>query len=71
MVSDAKESTNQVGHFLDFHRFSWSYAGPKSNLHPRTEISTMASLTPKLSTVKVDTKIYFWISKNVKTVKIK
>ena len=44
-----KESTNHEGHFLDFYRFLGSYAGPKSNLHPRTEISSMASLTPKLS----------------------
>ena len=32
-----------------FSGFSWSYEGPKSNLHPSTEISSMASLTPKLS----------------------
>ena len=29
--------------FQDFDGFSWSYASPKSNLHPRTEISSMAS----------------------------
>ena len=23
---------------MDFHRFLWSYVGPKSNLHPQTEI---------------------------------
>ena len=46
---DAKESTNKGGHFLDFQGFSWSYAGPKFNLHPRTEILTMVSLTPKSS----------------------
>ena len=38
---DAKESTNQGGHFLDSHVFSWSYVGSKSNLHPRTEISSI------------------------------
>ena len=50
---NAKESTNQGGYFLDFHGFSWSYVGPKSNLHPPppTEILSMASLTPKLSIV--------------------
>ena len=37
--------------FLNFHRFSWSYLGPKSNLHPHTEISSMALLTPKSSIV--------------------
>ena len=31
-----------------FSRFSQSYAGPGSNLHTRTEISSMASLTPKI-----------------------
>ena len=31
---DAKESINQGGHFLDFHEFSCSYAGPKSNMRP-------------------------------------
>ena len=41
-----KKSTNQGGHSLDC-GFLWSYAGPKSNLHPRTEIP---SLTQKLST---------------------
>ena len=29
-----KESKNQGRHFLVFHNFSWSYACPKSNLHP-------------------------------------
>ena len=38
-ISIAKESTNQGGHCLDFYGFSWSYAGPKSNLHTRTEIT--------------------------------
>ena len=34
-IEDAKESSNQKGHFLDFHRFSWSYAGPsKAQLEP-------------------------------------
>ena len=42
-----KNSANQGGNFLNFHAFSWSYAGPKFNFHPRTEISSMASLTPK------------------------
>ena len=35
-----------------FSGFSWifiKFAGPKSNLHPRMEISSLASLTPKLS----------------------
>ena len=32
-----------------FHRFSWSYTDPKSNLLPRMEISSMALLTPKSS----------------------
>ena len=43
-----KESTNQRGHFLDFYRFSWSYAGPKSNLHPRTEISLIGVTNPEI-----------------------
>ena len=34
---------------LDFDGFSWSFVSPKSNLHPRTEISSMASLTAKSS----------------------
>ena len=46
---DAKESSNQGGNFLNFQGFSWSHAGPKSKLHSRTEISSMASLTPKSS----------------------
>ena len=46
---DTKEFTNQREHFLDFYRFPWSYVGPKSNLHPQTEISSMGSLTLKLS----------------------
>ena len=46
---NAKESTIQGERLPDFHGFSWSYAGPKSNLYPLTEISSMASLTPKLS----------------------
>ena len=34
---------------MDFHGFSWNYATccELSNLHPRTEISSMVSLTPK------------------------
>ena len=36
-------------HFLDFHEFSWSCAGPMSNLYPRTELSSITSLTPKPS----------------------
>ena len=43
-----KESTNQGGHVLDFYRFSWSYAGPKSNLHPCTEISSIAATNPQI-----------------------
>ena len=39
-----KESTNQGGHFLDFYRFSWSYVGPKSNLHPARIFHQLASL---------------------------
>ena len=34
---------------LDVYGFSWSYAGPKSDSHPSTEISSMVSLTPKFS----------------------
>ena len=44
-----KESTIQEGCFLDFYRYSGSYACPKSNLHSHTEILSMALLTPKLS----------------------
>ena len=44
-------STNQGGDFLDFNGFSWSYAGPKSNLHSRTEISLMALLAAKSSVI--------------------
>ena len=33
----------------DIYEFSWSYTGPKSNLHTLTEISSMASPTVKLS----------------------
>ena len=36
---------------MDFHRFSQSYVGSKSNIHPQTEISSMGSLTLKLSIV--------------------
>ena len=32
-----------------FSGFSLGYVGPKSNLHPGTEISSIASLTQKLS----------------------
>ena len=32
------------------HGFLWSYVGAKSNLHPRTEISSMALLTQNLRT---------------------
>ena len=49
MVLGCKESINQGGHFLDFRRFSWSCEGPKFNLHTRTEISLIVSLTPKPS----------------------
>ena len=50
---DAKESINQGGHFLDFHEFSCSYAGPKSNMRrlPPSKISSVASLTSKSSIV--------------------
>ena len=34
---------------LDVYVFSWSFAGPKSYSLPRTEISSMVSLTPKFS----------------------
>ena len=47
LAHDAKESTNQGGHFPDFYGLSWSYAGSKTNLHPRKENSSMALLTPK------------------------
>ena len=46
---DSKESTIQAEHFLDFQRLSWNYWGPKSNLHPQTEISLMGLITRKLS----------------------
>ena len=39
-----KEDTFWI--FTDFHVVMW---GPKSNFHPRTEISSVASLTPKSS----------------------
>ena len=34
------------GHFLSSHGFSWSYAGPKSNL-PRMDISSIGVVNPK------------------------
>ena len=45
---NGKESRNQRGHFLDFYRFSWSYAGPKSNLHPRKKISLIGVTNPAI-----------------------
>ena len=38
-----------LAHGIKMQKISWIYAGPKSNLHPRTEISSMASVTSKLS----------------------
>ena len=32
---------------MHFHGIMWSYDGLKSNLYPRTETSSMASVTPK------------------------
>ena len=49
MQKTPKTRTKVFWIFTDFHGFSWSYVGPKSNLHPRTEISSFASLTPKSS----------------------
>ena len=34
MVLGCKRIQNHGWHFLHFYRFSWNYAGPKSNLHP-------------------------------------
>ena len=45
---NGKESTNQRGRFLNFYRFSWSYAGPKSNLHPRKKISLFGVTNPEI-----------------------
>ena len=45
MILGWKRITNQGEHFLSC-GFLWGYAGPKSNFHPRTEVSSMASLTP-------------------------
>ena len=39
----------KLGIFLKYYGFSRSYAVAKSNLHSRKEISSMTSLTPKLS----------------------
>ena len=50
---DLTKSTKQGKPFQDFHRFSWSYVGPKFALHPYTANSLTASLTPK-SSVKSD-----------------
>ena len=33
---------------LDFYRFSWSFAGPKSNVHSRTEISSIGVTNPEI-----------------------
>ena len=35
--------------FSEFLQIFMKLAGPKPNLHPRTEMSSMALLTPKLS----------------------
>ena len=51
------KSTNQGKRFQDFHRFSWSYVGPKFTLHPCTAVSSMASLAPK-SSVKSDPQYF-------------
>ena len=63
-----KESTNQRGHFLDFYRFSWSYAGPKSNLHPRTEISLIGVTNPEIIYMLLLFQILciYWTKKNKK-----
>ena len=46
-----KKSTNHGAHFLNFHGISQSYPVSNSNLHPRTEISASAMLTPKSSLI--------------------
>ena len=33
---------------LDFYRFSWSFAGPKSNVHSRTEMSSIGVTNPEI-----------------------
>ena len=35
-------------HLLDFYRFSWSYAVPKSNLHPRIKVSYTDVTNPEI-----------------------
>ena len=45
---DAKESTNQDGHFLDFHEFSRSNVGSRPNLHHRMKISSMGVTNPEI-----------------------
>ena len=42
---------NQGGYLPDFHGFPQGYADRKFNLHLRTQISAMVSLSPKLSIV--------------------
>ena len=58
--------TNQGGHFLDFYGFSESYTGPKSNLYPRTEISSIGSLTPT-SPLSCYCFKYYWLILKKKT----
>ena len=45
------------GYLLYFYGFSWCYASPKSNLYPRMEILSMASLTPKYATTFANTLV--------------
>ena len=45
----------------EFLRILWSYANPKSNLHHRTEISSMASLNPKSSISNAFSKTLYWL----------
>ena len=45
------------GYLLYFYGFSWCYASPKSDLYPRMEISSMASLTPKYATTFENTLV--------------
>ena len=52
---------HKPGRTLNFHGFSWSYAGRKSNLHPRAEISSMASLNPKSSIARTVSSYEFLV----------
>ena len=54
MQKNHKTSEDIFWVFTDFHG---SYAGPKSDLHPRTEISSMELLTPKSSIKKIIIKL--------------